>query len=89
MSLKRLSIDFRMVRYYDSFTVDLTAPKLRLTVLDNLEIQCKAMEKKSKQSSPDVPNLGKNTHIAKWNGSIMVHAGQVFGARKSAIGYII
>ena len=34
-SLKRLKITSRMVCYYDSVSVDLTAPNLRWTVLDN------------------------------------------------------
>ena len=42
---KILKIASRMVHYYDSILVDLTAPRLRWMVLDNFKIQRKAMEK--------------------------------------------
>ena len=87
--LKRLKIYSRMVHYYDSISVDLAAPNLCWTVLDNFEIQLKAMATKVKQSSPDVPKLGKNNTVSKWNDSIAAHAGQVFGARKSTIKYLL
>ena len=88
-SLKRLKIDSRMVCYYDSISVDLTAPNFCWTVLDKFEIQRKAMATKAKQSIPNVPNLGRNTTVFKWNDSITVQAGQVFGVRKSTIEYIL
>ena len=88
-SLKRLKIASRMIHYYYSVSVDLTAPNLFWTVLDNFEIQRKAMAKKAKHSSPDVPKLGNNNTVFKWAYSITVHAGQVFGAMKSTIKYLL
>ena len=41
------------------------------------------------QTVPDVPNIGKTTTVAKWNDSIMVYAGKVFGERKSSLKYVI
>ena len=84
-SLKCFKIASRMVSYYESVSFDLTGPNLLCTLLDNYEIQRKTMAKKSKQSSSDVPKLGKNKIVAKWNDFITVHSGQLFGARKSTI----
>ena len=78
-----------MVCYYDSISVDLKAPNFRWAVLDKFEIQRKAMATKAKQSIPNVPKLGKNTTVLKWNDSITVQAGQVFGVRKSTIEYLL
>ena len=88
-SLKRLNIASRMFCYYDSISVDLTVPNLHWTVLDNFEIQRKVMATKFKQLSPNVPKLGNNTNVAKWNDYIIVHAGQVFGARNYTIEYLL
>ena len=38
---------------------------------------------------PDVPKKGNTTTVAKWNYSIILYAGQVFGARKSSLKYVI
>ena len=87
--LKRLEIASRIVCYYDSVSFDMMAANLRWTVLDNSEIQHKAMGKKAKQSISDVPKHGANTTVDKWNNSITVHAIQVFEARKSTIEYFL
>ena len=48
-SLKRLKIDYRMVCYYDSVSVNVTTTNLRWMVLDNFKIKCKSVAKQSKK----------------------------------------
>ena len=78
-----------LVRYYESVSIELIATKIRWTVIENYEIQRKAIYLRIKQTVPDVPKIGNTTTVAKWNDSIMVYAGQVFGARKSSLKYVI
>ena len=67
----------------------MTATKIRGPVIENYEIQRKAIYLRIKQTVPDVLNIGNTTTVAKWNDSIIVYAGQVFGARKSTLKYVI
>ena len=53
------------------------------------EIQRKAIYLRIEQTVPDIPKIGKTTTVARWNDSIMIYAGQVFGARKSSLKYVI
>ena len=53
------------------------------------KIQQKEIYLRTKQTVPDVPKIGKAITIVKWNDSIIVYAGQVFGARKSSLKYVI
>ena len=78
-----------MVRYYKSVSIELTATKICWAVIENCEIQWKAIYLRIKQTVPDIPNIGNTTTVAKWNDSIMVYAGQVFGARKYSLKYVI
>ena len=87
--LKRLKIAYRMVHYYEFFSVDMMAPKLLWMVLDNFEIQRYVMATNAKKASTYVTKLGNNTTVAKWNNTITFHAGQVFGSRKSTIKYLL
>ena len=88
-SLKRLKAASELVRYYESVSIELMATKIRWLVIENYEIQRKAIYMRINQTLPDVPRIGKTTTVAKWNDSIMVYAGQVFGARKSSLKYVI
>ena len=88
-SLKRLKISSKLIRYYDSVSIVISATKIRWVVMNNFEIQRKSMVEKSKQTKPDVPKLVKNTTVAKWNEYIKVHAAQVFGARKVKLEYLL
>ena len=47
------------------------------------------MVEKSKKIKPDVTKLVKNNTVAKWNGSIKVHADQVFSATKATLEYFL
>ena len=78
-----------MVRYYESVSIEFTKTKIRWPVIENYEIQRKATYLRIKQTVPDVPKIVKTSTVAKWNYSIMVYAGQVFGARKSTLKYVI
>ena len=73
-SLKRLKISSKLIRYYDSVSIVISATKIRWVVMNNFEIQRKSMVEKSKQTKPDVTKLVKNTTLSKWNNSIKVHA---------------
>ena len=77
------------IRYYNSVSIELTATKIRWLVIENYEIQWKAINLRIKQTVSDVPKIGKTNTVAKWNDSIMVYAGQVFGARNSSLKYVI
>ena len=70
-----------MVRYYKSVSIELMATKICWAVIENYEIQRKTIYLRTKQNVPDVPKIGKTTTVAKWNYSIIVYVGQVFGAR--------
>ena len=87
--LKRLKIASKLIRYYDSVYILLSAANIRWVVMKNFEIQRKSMVDKSKETKPDVPKLGKNTTVAKWNDFIKVHAAQVFVARKDTLEYLL
>ena len=78
-----------MIRYHESVSIELTATKIRWPVNENYKIKRKAIYLRIKQTVPDVPKTGKTTTVAKWNDSIMVYVGQVFGARKSSLKYVI
>ena len=78
-----------MIGYYYSVSIELMATKIRWPVIENYEIQWKAIYLRIKQTVPDVPKIGKTTTVTNWNDSIMVYAGQVFGARKSSLKYVI
>ena len=78
-----------MVRYYESVSIELTATNIRWPVIENYEIQRKAIYLRIKQTVLDVPKIGKTTTVAKWNDSIIVYSGQVFGSRKSSLKYVI
>ena len=77
-----------LVRYYKSVSIELTATNICWPVIENYEIQRKAIYLRIKQTVPDLPKIGKTTTVAKWNDSIIVYAGQVFGARKSSLKYL-
>ena len=57
--------------------------------MDNFEIQRKSMTSESEKTVPDVPKLGKNTTVAKWDNTFKVHAAQVYGSRKSTLEYLL
>ena len=78
-----------MVRYYESVSIELTTTKICWPVIENYEIQRKAIYLRIKQMVPDVPKIGKTTTVAKWNDFIIVYAVQVFGATKSSLKYVI
>ena len=78
-----------LVRYYESVSIELTETKISWPVIENYEIQQKAIYLRIKQTVPDVLKIGKTTTVAKCNDSRMVYAGQVFGVRKSSLKYVI
>ena len=78
-----------LIRYYKSLSIELTAMKICWPVIENHEIHRKAIYLSIKQTVPDVPKIGETTTVSKCNDSIMVYAGQVFGARKSSLKYLI
>ena len=88
-SLKRLNITSKLIRYYDSVSIVLSAANTLWVMINNFKIQRKSMVKKSKQTIPDVHKLVKNTTVAKCNDSIKVHAAQFFGARKATFEYFL
>ena len=88
-SLKRLKAASELIIYYESVSIELTAAEIRWPVIENYEIQRKAISLRIKQTVPDVPKIGKTTTVVKWNDSLIVYAGQVFGARKSSLKYVI
>ena len=88
-SLKRFKAASELVRYYESVSIELTATKIHWPVIENYEIQRKEIYLSTKQTVPDIPKIGQTTTVAKWNDSIIVYMGQVFGARKSSLNYVI
>ena len=70
-------------------SIQLAATKIRWAVIENYEIHRKAIYLSTKQTVPDVPKIGNTTTVSKWNYSIIVDAGQLFGARKSSLKYVI
>ena len=88
-SLKRLKISSKLIKYYDSVYIVLSAANIRWVVMNNFDIQLKSMVEKSKQTKPDVTKLVKNITVSKWNDSIKVHAAQVFGVRKATLEYFL
>ena len=88
-SLKRLNIASKLIRYYESVSIVISAANILWVVMNKFNIQRKYMVEKSKQTKPDVPKLVRKTAVAKWNDSIKVHAAQVFGARKATLEYLI
>ena len=70
-------------------SIELTATEIRWPVIENYEIHPKAIYFGTKQTVPDVPKIVKTTTVAKWNDSIIVYMGQVFGARKFSLKYVI
>ena len=87
--LKRLKIASKLIRYYESVSIVISAANILWVVMNKFNIQRKYMVEKSKQTKPDVPKLVRKTAVAKWNDSIKVHAAQVFGARKATLEYLI
>ena len=88
-SLKRPKIASKLIRYYDSLSIVLSAGNIHWVVMNNFEIQRKSMVNKSKLTKPDVTKLVKNTTLSKWNNSIKVHAYQVFGTSKATLEYLL
>ena len=64
-SLKRLKAASELIRYYESVSIELTATKIRWPVIENYEIQRKAIYLRIKQTLPDVPKIGKTTTVTK------------------------
>ena len=89
MSLNCLKYASELVRYYESVSIELTATNIRWPVIDNFEIQRKTIYLRINKTVPDVPKIGNTTTVAKCNDSIMVYAGQLFGARNSSLKYVI
>ena len=75
ISLKPLKDASELVRCYKSVSIELTATKICLPVIENYEIQRKAIYLRTKQTLLDVPKIGNTTIVAKWNDSIIVYAG--------------
>jgi hypothetical protein len=88
-SLKRLKTASKLVKYYDSVSIPVTAANIKWLVMDNFIIQRKAMEIKAKETKPDVPKLTKTMTVAKWDDSLRVYASQAYGARKSTLEYLL
>ena len=60
-----------------------------MPVIENDKIQWKAIYLRIKKTVPEVPKIGNTTTVVKCNDSIMVYAGQVFGAKNSSFKYVI
>jgi len=88
-SLKRLKIASKLVRYYESVSVGITASNMSWAVLKNFSIQTKAMSLKSKESNPEIPKMGNKLSIAKWDDSLRAYTSQVFGARNATLEYLM
>ena len=88
-SLKRLKAVSELIRYYESVSIELTATKIRWPVIENYEIQQKAIYLRIKHTVPEVPKIGKTTTVAKSNDSIKLYAGQVLEERKASLKYVI
>ena len=86
-SIKRLKAAARLVRYYESIGVVLTAANTGWDTIKNFELQRTAMDEDSKKRAPDVPKLNKNTTVAKWDDSFKVHVRKVYGAREATLEY--
>ena len=54
-SLKHLKAASKLIRYYNSVSIELTATKIHWPVIENYEIQRKAIYLRIKQTVPDVP----------------------------------
>ena len=88
-SLKRLNIASKLIRYYDSVSIVLSAANIRWMVMNNFEIQRKYMVEKSKETKSDASKLVKNTTVANWKDSVKVRAAQVIGVRKDILEYLL
>ena len=67
-SQKRLIVAYELVRYYETFRRAITAANIQWTmVINNFEIQWKAIiDQKSKDES-ETPKISKSLNIVKWN----------------------
>ena len=54
-----------MIRYYKSVSIELKATKIRWPVIENYEIQQKAIYLRTKKMVPEVQKIGKITTVAK------------------------
>ena len=88
-SLKRLKIASKLVRYYMSVSVVITASNMAWKVLQNFSIQIKAMSIKAKEANPDIPKMGNKVTVAKWNDSLRGYTSQVYGSRNATLEYLM
>ena len=88
-SLKRLKIASKLVRYYQSVSIGITASNMRWVVLKNFSIQIEAMSLKSKESNPEIPKMTNKLSIAKWDDSLRAYMSLVFGARNATLEYLM
>ena len=88
-SLKQLKLASKLVRYYESVSITLTAADMRWEVMKNFTIQKQAMLVKAKETKHDVPKLGNKDTVDKWDDSLRVYAAQVYGAREATLEYLL
>ena len=83
-SLKRLKEASNIVHYYNDIGRALTPANMRYQVISNFQVQCKAIEARFKEPTPDVPRLTKGSTVPQWADSSRVFLSKCSSAQGCA-----
>ena len=88
-SQKRLGIAYELVQYYNTVGRDLTAANMRWNnIIENFEIQWKALKTKREEDTPEVPKISKFLHIIMWTEAFQDHLHRVIRVRMIPLAYV-
>ena len=89
-SQQRLIAAADIVRYYDACGRPLTAANLQWTpVVRTFQANWEALTSKAEKDVPETPKITKALGVMKWSEAFVDHLGQVIGARKIPLSYVV
>ena len=88
-SQKRMIVACELVRFYNTIGRPLTAPNIQwATVIQNFEVQWKAMNVRIDGDEPETPKIIKGLNIMRWSESFKDYLRQCFGVRSIPLIYV-
>ena len=89
-SQKRLTVACELIRFYNTVGRPLTAANIQwVTVIQNFEIQWKAMKVRIDGDEPETPKITKGLNIMRWSESFKDYLRQCFGVRRIPLIYVV
>ena len=86
----RLEAAAKLIRFYNEIGRDLTAQNIKWDpIIKDFIQQWKALEKRGKEETKEVPKISKALPILKWTESMTDHFNRVVGVRNIPLAYVI